>query len=66
MTTNQKVVIIAVFILVTLMTLSLAAGDKPAELEGYSSLEIGLGLLYISSPFWFPLALALALMPRRR
>ena len=65
MKTKQVVVIIAVVILVTLITLSLAAGERPADLEEYNSLEIGLGLLFITSPLWFPLALALVLMPRR-
>ena len=66
MKTKQIVVIIAVVILVTLAVLSSAAGEKPADLEEYGSLEIGLGLLFITSPFWFPLALALVLMPSRR
>ena len=66
MSTKQRVVVIVVVILVTLTTLSLAAGDKPADLEEYNLLEVGLGLLFITSPFWFPLALALASMPRRR
>jgi len=65
METKRAVVIVAVVILVTLVVLSSAAGEKPADLEEYSSLEIGLGLFYITTPFWFPLALALALMPRR-
>jgi len=65
MKTKQVVVIIAIVILATLVVLSSAAGDKPADLEEYSSFEVGLGLLFITSPLWFPLALALVLMPRR-
>lgn len=66
MNTKRVIAVIVIAILVTLVVLSSAAGDKPQELEGYSSLEVALGLLLITSVFWFPLALALLLMPRRR
>ena len=65
MKTKQVIAIIVMVILVTLVVLSSVAGDKPEELEEYSSIEIGLGLFFITTPFWAPLALALALMPRR-
>jgi len=66
MNTKRVIAMIAIVILVTLIVLSSAAGDRPAELDGYSALEVGLGLLFITSPLWSPLAMALALMPRRR
>lgn len=61
----RKAIAIAVVILAVLGVLSLSAGDKPAELDEHSSLEIGFGLLVITSPFWFPLALMVLLIPRR-
>jgi hypothetical protein len=63
--TKAKVVIIIVTISAVLGVLSLSAGDKPTELDEYGSLEIGLGLLFISSPLWSPLVLMVLLIPRR-
>lgn len=63
MKTKHKFLIIFLFILMTFVVLSAAAGDKPEELDEYNSIEIGLGLLYITSVFWAPLALVLLFMP---
>ena len=65
METKHKFLIIIIVVLIVFVVLSSAAGDKPAELEEYGSIEIGLGLLLITSVFWAPLALALLMIPSR-
>ena len=65
MKTKHKFLIIIVVILAIFVVLFSMAGDKPAELEEYGSVEIGLGLLFITSVFWAPLALALFMVPSR-
>lgn len=65
MKTKHKFLIIIIVVLVVFVGLSSAAGDKPAELEEYGSLEVALGLFFITMPFWAPLALALLMIPSR-
>lgn len=65
MSTKQTAAMVVIVILVTLVVLSSAASDKPTDLEEYSSIEVSLGLFFITTPFWAPLVLALILMPKR-
>ena len=63
MKTKHKFLIIIIMVLIVFVVLSSAAGDKPEDLDEYSSIEIGLGLFFITTPFWFPLAFALLMIP---
>lgn len=63
MKTKHKFVIVVTMIVLVLGVLSAAAGDMPAELEEYSTIQVALGLFWITSVFWAPLALVLLFLP---
>jgi hypothetical protein len=63
--TKHKFLIIILLVSMVFVVLSSAAGDKSEELDEYSSIEVGLGLVLITSVFWAPLALALLMIPSR-
>lgn len=65
MKTKYKFLVIILVVLAVFVVLSSTAGDKPEELNEYSSIEVGVGLVFITSVFWAPLALALLMMPSR-
>ena len=65
MKTKHKFLIIILVILAVFVVLSSAAEDRPEELNEHSSIEVGLGLIFITSVFWAPLVFALFMLPSR-